>query len=1030
MSSLNLRTIIRKELSQIFFIVLSFGLMVVVSYYFVRRIEENRLFANAQEALDNVEAYIRSCLHDGEMNLLQSERLIENWLELGETPEGINSHLTALTETMNSDSAWAQNVMNIYGIINETLMPGIYPLPPLGEFTPQERPWYHAAEAAEGGIGISGPYTNWATGKSVISLAKTISDKNGAQYGIIVLDIDFSAISKYVETVHFLQDGYGILCDENFTVLAHPAEDAISKPLEEINIDKSNLVRGLLENPGESFSLPLVNYKGVAVISTARQIFNGWYIIIVTPIDTYYRDVNLMAVTLSILGILFMLGLSIIVIQLSYSKARSDEENLGKSTFLARMSHEIRTPMNSILGMAELIQRKKISDEIQEYIEIINQSGKNLLAIINDILDFSKIESGRLQIQKRNYQLASVINDMVNIIRPRIAEKSLDFLVNVESAIPAQLHGDDMRLRQILTNLLSNAVKYTRKGFISLEVGMEKTDEKTIKLFLAVRDSGIGIKSEDKDKLFNEFSRVDAEANRGIEGTGLGLVITRALCRAMGGDVTVASDYGKGSVFKAAVIQEYENDKPIASISDSKKKRVLFYDWRSEYVTSIKNSLENLGVDYEYTSEFQEFTKQLANGDFNYAFISSKYVLDCIAIPATREKPLNLAIMVEPGEISVYREVSSVLLPVYSVNIANVLNNVSGEVLYHDKILSIKFTAPSANILIVDDISTNLRVAKELMAPYNMNIQTCLSGPEAIQLVSNNKFDIVFMDHMMPGMDGIETTALIRSLNSADEYYQKLPIVALTANAVSGQKELFLEKGIDDFLAKPIEVQKLDEILEKWLPAGKLNKTEQLISGDETKPEKTETISIQGIDIEKGQRNCGGNFDIYLEILLEFCKDAENRLTKISDALAEGDTDLYVTLVHALKGAARNIGAVETGEKAFWLEKNGENGLSSEINEKTEELKADVITLAGNIKTEIDNYKAKTEAELEEVPELRLDVLKTALEEMDAEEINRMLITFAGLSLSSEVKAKISEVEEHILLFEYERAIDKINEML
>jgi len=330
----------------------------------------------------------------------------------------------------------------------------------------------------------------------------------------------------------------------------------------------------------------------------------------------------------------------------------------------------------------------------------------------------------------------------------------------------------------------------------------------------------------------------------------------------------------------------------------------------------------------------------------------------------------------------------------------------------------------------VDDISTNLRVAKELMAPYNMNIQTCLSGPEAIQLVSNNKFDIVFMDHMMPGMDGIETTGLIRSLNSADEYYQKLPVIALTANAVSGQKELFLEKGIDDFLAKPIEVQKLDEILEKWLPAGKLNKTEQLINGDEIKPEKTETISIPGIDIEKGQRNCGGNFDIYLEILLEFCKDAENRLTKISDALAGGDIDLYTTLVHALKGAARNIGAVETGEKALWLEKNGENGPLPEIKEKTEELKADVITLAGNIKSEIDKYKAMTEAELEELPDLRLDVLKTALEEMDAEAINRMLITLAGLTLSSEVKAKISEVEEHILLFEYERAIDKINEML
>jgi len=915
MSGLKLRTIIRKEIPQIIFIVIAFSLMVIVSYYFVKRIEENRLFANAQEILNNVEAYIRSCLN-------------------------------------------------------------------------------------EGGL-----------------------DKN------------FPAVSEYVESVLSLQDGYGVLCDENFVIIAHPDKSIINKTLVEAAAENLSLVSELMKNPGATVFLRTVNYKGIAVVSTSRQIFNGWYMSIITPIAAYYRDVNLMAVMLSILGVIFMSGLIIIVIQLSFSKARSDEQNIGKSTFLARMSHEIRTPMNSILGMAELIQRKNVSGEIQEYVEIISQSGKNLLAIINDILDFSKIESGRLQIQNRGYQLASVINDMVNITRPRVAEKSLDFLVNVESAIPAQLYGDDIRLRQILTNLLSNAVKYTRRGYIALNVGMEKIDGKKIKLILTVKDSGIGIKKEDKEKLFNEFARMDSEKNIDIEGTGLGLVITKALCHTMGGDVTVTSEYGTGSVFCASVTQQYDNDGPIAYISGSEKKRVLFFDWRSEYITSIKASLENLGVEYEYTSEFKEFTKQLANGDFNYAFVSSKYALDCIDIPATREKPLNLTIMVEPGEISVYREVSSVQLPVYSVTIANVLNNVSGELLYHDKIPNIQFTAPTANILIVDDISTNLRVAKELMASYKMNVKTCLNGPEAIQLVSNNRFDIVFMDHMMPGMDGIETTSLIRNISSADEYYQKVPIIALTANVISGQKEMFLEKGIDDFLAKPIEIQKLDEILERWLPVEKLCKTEQLNASDgnitdEPNRTKGETISIEGIDSEKGQKNCGGNFQIYLEILQEFRKDAENRLTKIFDAMAEKDIELYTTLVHALKGAVRNIGAVETGEKAAWLERTAAKGLSSEIEEKTNELKNDVFALAKNIKTEIEKYEAKIKEKQKHVPDLRLEILKTALAEMDAEAINRMLVTFAGLSLSGEMKSNIAKIEEHILLFEYEKAIDKINEML
>jgi two-component system, sensor histidine kinase and response regulator len=1027
MSDIKLGSIIRKDILQLFFVVLSFGLMVLVSYFFVSRIVENRLFANGQETLNTGEIYIHSCLGEAQENLLQAERLIENWLDFGETPENINSHLAELTVKLSSESAWAQNTMNIYGVINETFMTGIYPLPPPGDH--HDSPWYQAAEAAKGGIGISGPYNDRDTGRPVISLSKTMNDKNGIQYGTLVLGIDFSAISKYVEDIHFTDDGYGFLCNENFFVMAHPVTSHINKYLG-VYAGYPPLIRRLRDNPGGTFSLRLINPEGIHVMAIARQIYNGWYITLATPINAYYSDVYSMAFTLSVLGILFMSVLIFILIRLSISKARSDEQNIGKSAFLARMSHEIRTPMNSILGMAELIQRKAVSAEMQEYIEIINQSGNNLLAIINDILDFSKIESGRLHIQNRDYELASVISDMVNIMRPRVAEKTLDFLVNVESSIPAWLYGDDTRLRQILTNLLSNAVKYTRKGHVSLDVSMEKLGENSIKLILSVSDTGIGIRSDDREKLFNEFSRVDSTANMGIEGTGLGLVITRALCRAMGGDATVVSEYGKGSVFTAVVIQKYERRESIAYVTNRESKKVLFYDWRPPYTQSISDSLDDLKVGYKLSSDYQEFTKDLANGDYNYAFISSKFAMDCIDIPATREKPLELSIMIEPGEISVFREVSSVLLPVYSVTLANVLNNDTGELFYHDKKLSIQFTAPSANILIVDDISTNLRVAKELMAPYNMNVQTCLSGPEAIQLVSNNRFDIVFMDHMMPGMDGIEAASIIRGIDPADSYYQKLPIIALTANAVSGARELFLEKGIDDFLAKPIDIQKLDEILRKWLHAEKQIKLEQPNSNEETKQEKGKTIRISGIDTVSGLRNCGGDIHIYLDILLDFCKDAEERITKITEALFKGNIDLYTTLVHALKGAAKSIGAIETSDKALWLEESAAKRPYPEINSKTNDLKENVYTLINNIRSEIEKFEAREGRDYEEIPDIRLEILKTALEEMDIEAVNRMLITFAGLSLDSVTRARIAEVEELIIMFEYEKAIEKINELL
>jgi len=1029
MSDIKLGSIIRKEIPQISVVVLSFVFMVVVSFLFVSRIVENRLFANGQETLNTGEIFIHSCLREAEANLLQAEMMIEHWLKWGESVENINTNLVDLMQIMNSSSAWNQGIMNIYGIIHGTFISGLYTIPYPEKFIPKDRPWYHAAESAKGGVGITAFYTDMETGKPVISLAKTMQDANGKRDGIIALDIDFSAISDYVESIHFVNEGYGFLCDENFTVIAHPDKQYINDDLESYT-GYPDLIHKLTENPDKTFSARLKNPKDIPVMAISRRIYNGWYITLATPIKAYYRDAYSMAVTLSVLGVIFMIVMILILIRLSLSKARSDEQNLGKSAFLARMSHEIRTPMNSILGMAELIQRKAVSAEMQEYIEIINQSGNNLLAIINDILDFSKIESGRLQIQNRDYELASVISDMVNIMRPKVAEKTLDFLVNIESSIPARLYGDDTRLRQVLTNLLSNAVKYTHDGHVALNVSMAYNGEDSIKLMLSVSDTGVGIKPEDKEKLFNEFSRVDSVANMGIEGTGLGLVITRALCRAMGGDTTVTSEYGKGSVFNAVVIQKFGRREPIAHVSNPENKKVLFYDWRPFNTKSICDSFENLRVGYKLSSDYQEFVKDLANGDFNYAFISSKYAMDCIDIPATRDKPLELSIMVEPGEIAVFREVSSILLPVYSITLANVLNNDSGERFYHDKKLSIQFTAPSANILIVDDISTNLRVAKELMAPYNMNIQTCLNGPEAIRLVSNNKFDIVFMDHMMPGMDGIEAASIIRSLDSADNYYQKLPIIALTANAVSGARELFLEKGIDDFLAKPIDIQKLDEILRKWLHADKQCKMEQPNSSDEVKQETGNTIRIPGIDVVSGLRNCGGDLHIYLDILLDFCKDAEDRLVKISDALSKENIDLYTTLVHALKGAARSIGAIETGEKALWLEESAAKRHLQEINSKTNDLKENVNTLISHIRSEIEKFETREGRDYEEIPDIRLEILKTALEEMDVEAVNRILITFAALSLDSETRAKIAEVEELIIMFEYEKAIEKINELL
>jgi signal transduction histidine kinase len=264
----------------------------------------------------------------------------------------------------------------------------------------------------------------------------------------------------------------------------------------------------------------------------SRWIFTGWYVGIATPVSAYYRNAYVMAAVLSCLGLAFMGILSFLLIRLSMGKLRSDDENKSKSSFLARMSHEIRTPMNSIMGMTELLLQKDFSSEVNDYLAIISQAGHTLLAIINDILDFSKITSGQFRIEKRTYQLSSLINDTINVIRMRIMEKPLDFLVTVESRIPAQLVGDDLRVRQILINLLNNAIKYTPKGYIALDIRRGAVTGNTMELIISVRDSGIGIKAEDLNRIFSDFTRLDTGKNYHIEGTGLGLAITYTLCQA------------------------------------------------------------------------------------------------------------------------------------------------------------------------------------------------------------------------------------------------------------------------------------------------------------------------------------------------------------------------------------------------------------------------------------------------------------------------------------------------------------------
>jgi signal transduction histidine kinase/FixJ family two-component response regulator len=508
-------------------------------------------------------------------------------------------------------------------------------------------------------------------------------------------------------------------------------------------------------------------------------------------------------------------------LEVQTAAARAASE--AKSGFLARMSHEMRTPLNVIIGMGELAlrERENISPpSVAEYVSRIGQAGHNLLSIINDVLDFSKIESGLLQLEDAPYRMTSLLDDVINVIRARAAEQRLLFLADVNPGVPDSLRGDSARLSQILINLLGNAVKYTREGFIRLTVDAAAASENSITLRFSVSDSGIGIKPENMGSLFRDFVRLDMKYNSGIEGTGLGLSISQNLCRAMGGDISATSVYGKGSEFVVTVPQIRESADPIASVSDRGKLRVLLYHKRDRCAESVARTLQSLGVAFRRAGDPSEFLLELGAGGWSHVFASAPEADQAVNILGNDSPPVKTVLLMDIGEAFSASKIDSLMMPIWTSPVANALE---GKVAFErKKSLGVRFTAPRAKILVVDDLATNLQVAKGLLSPYHVITDACVNGAEAVELVQKQEYDMVLMDHMMPEMDGLEATKRIRALG--EERFEKLPIIALTANAMSHMREMFLANGFNDFLAKPLEISKLNEIMERWIPPEKREK--------------------------------------------------------------------------------------------------------------------------------------------------------------------------------------------------------------
>jgi len=705
----------------------------------------------------------------------------------------------------------------------------------------------------------------------------------------------------------------------------------------------------------------------------------------------------------------------------------ANHANNAKSVFLAKMSHEIRTPMNAIIGMTELIRREKIPPIVREHIQTIKQAGTNLLSIINDILDFTKVETGKLEIVQREYYFSSMINDVISIIRTKVMESRLRLVVYVDSNIPNSLVGDALRLRQIMLNILSNAVKYTDHGYISLSVTGEMTDSDTITLTIKVTDTGKGIKQEDIAKLFNEFTRLDLGSNISVEGTGLGLAISQNLVKAMGGAIDVVSEYGKGSTFTVTLPQKIRDRRKLAVIENADEKNVLVFERREIYIASISRTINDLGVKFTLVTSEDEFYAEAMSGAYQYIFVSSVLYENVKKKYSEIKTDAKFLLITEFGESTMERNISIITSPVFSLPIANFLNGVTDNNNYSSKYETIiSFTAPEARVLVVDDLNTNLKVAEGLMLPYGMQVDSCGSGKKAIEMIRMQYYDIVFMDHMMPEMDGIEATAYIRKLGSEDPYFRTLPIIALTANAVSGIREMFMEHDFNDFLPKPIDTIKLNTILERWIPPEKQIYTTGLgLLDTAAREQNTDThISIDGVNTDRGIMLSGGSISNYLNTLAVFHSDVMEKIREIRICLETDNFKLYTIHVHALKSALANIGCDKLSEAAKILEAAGKQQDLELIQSSNALFLRNLEALLADIHSVLIERNAEEAEDTDGKEPLRdiLGALKTALTDYDSVLINRYSDNLRQFAQSPAIGNVVENILQNILIGEYEES--------